>query len=591
MIRLTTKQIDQMSQYFNDYINAENAATGSKLNSNANVSNKNIATAEVSMDESFHIQLNRRLISDKIRDLFDAELAKQYNKDLEDHLIYTHDESSLKPYCVSISLYPFILDGLKKLGGESVAPKNIHSFCGSFINLMFLIASQFAGAVATPEFLMYFDYFARLEWGNDYLYEKQREVHQLFQQVVYSLNQPAAARGNQSVFWNISTYDEGFFNGLFSEFVFPDTTKPDWASVKALQREWHEWFRKERTKTILTFPVVTHAALVTSDDWVDTESREFIAEEMAKGGEFFIYTSDSADSLSSCCRLRNELADNTFSYSLGAGGIMSGSKNVITINVNRLVQGGHKLKEVVSRVHKYQVAFNEHFKHLYDNGMLDAYSANFISLDKQFLTIGLNGVVEAAESLGFKIDPNKRYKKWLKCLFGQIKGMNKRASKEHGVRFNTEIVPAEGLGTKNPMWDRKDGLKVNRDTYNSYLYRVEDDNLSVFDKMELHGGDIVKSLDGGSALHFNNDERLTRKQYRVILQSLASFGCNYFCENVKKTCCKDCGAIHANTLNYCIECGSRSVEYAVRIIGYLKKIKNFSAKRKLEEGARSYSGI
>ena len=595
MNRLTEKQIAKMSKTFFDYIGASNAATGATLDSNANVTNKNIATVEKVLSDDFNIQLNRHILKDRIEDTFDKELSEQYIEDLESHLIYTHDETSLKPYCVSISLYPFLIDGLISLGGDSKAPKNIHSFIGGFLNLMFMISSQFAGAVATTEFLMYFDYFARKEWGDDYIYEKEREVSQLFQQVVYTINQPASARGMQSIFWNISTFDKEFFDGLFGEFIFPDFSEPKWSTLSKLQEFWHEWFRKERQASLLTFPVVTHSAIVEDVNeptgrWKDTESRNFVADEMSKGGEFFIYTSDSADSLASCCRLKNELQENTFSFSLGAGGVMTGSKNVITINVNRAAQINEPVLDVLSRVHKYQVAYNDHLKGLYDSDMLDVYKANYITLDKQFLTIGLNGVLESAEFYGIEISNNDGYKKYLSNLFGTIKKANKEAGSRYGVMFNTEIVPAEGLGTKNPIWDRADGLAVNRDTYNSYFYKVEGDD-SVFDKMELHGGDIVKSLDGGSALHFNNDERLTKRQYRDLLDSLAKTGCNYFAENVPKTICNTCGYIHANHLDYCVECGSNDIDYATRVIGYLKRVKNFSELRQAEAGVRTYERL
>jgi ribonucleoside-triphosphate reductase len=413
---------------------------------------------------------------------------------------------------------------------------------------------------------------------------------QQLQGVVYALNQPAAARNYQSIFWNISTFDKYFFKGMFGEFVFPDMTKPNWVTLNELQQEFHRWFRKERTKKLLTFPVVTHASIIDKNNntWLDCEYYDFIADEMSKGGEFFIYTSDTPDSLASCCRLRNEINDNTFSYSLGAGGVSTGSKNVITINMNRLFQEKHNLEEVIDRIHKYQVAFNEHFKEWKNKGLLPVYDSNFITLDKQYSTIGLNGIVEAAEYLGFSISNNDKYKSWLSDLFKMFKYKNIAAKIKYGMMFNSELVPAENLGIKNAKWDKDSKLQVNRDCYNSYLYRVEDD-LSLFDKMELHGGDIVKNLDGGSALHFNNNERLSKNQYKKILTSLVISGCNYFCENVKKTCCNNCGYITADTYQKCPKCGSDNIDYATRVIGYLKRIGNFSKNRQDEESSRCYS--
>lgn len=587
MIKLSDEQINAKTQFINQYINSQNAATGSILDANANVSSKNIATLSSELYKDFTIQINRKIIQNKIENKFTKKLAKQYVRDIEDKIIYIHDESSLNPYCVAVSLYPFLISGLKSLGGESGAPKHLESFCGSFGNLIFAISAQFAGAVATPEFLLVFDYFARKEYGDNYLENNTAMISQKLQHIVYVLNQPAAARGYQSVFFNISTFDRYFFKGLFSTFRFPDGTEAKWESVNKLQKFFHSWFREERKKALLTFPVVTHSFLTDETDIIDKEWKDFIADEMAKGGEFFIYTSKSVDSLSSCCRLRNPV-DKEFSYSLGGGGVMTGSKNVITININRTTQEAMDLDQIIDRVHKYQIAFNDLYNEFYEKDMLSVYKAGFIDLKKQFLTIGINGVVEAAEFLGYEISNNDKYKNWLIELLSKFKEKNKLASEKYNVKFNTEFVPAENLGVKNAKWDKADGLSVKRDIYNSYMYIVEDNNLSIFDKMEIHGGKIIDSLDGGSALHFNNDERLTKEQYVKILEALVKTGCNYFCENVPKTICKDCGYIHPNNTDNCVKCGSVNIEKATRVIGYLKKIKDFSYDRQIEAKQRYY---
>lgn len=455
MVRLNHTQLEKKKQFIYEYMLAKNAADGSKMDSNANVSSKNIATLSAELNKDISIQINRSLIYDKILNIFDKETADEYIRQLEAHEIYTHDETSLMPYCVSISMYPFLLDGLKGFGGESKAPKHLSSFNGGFVNLVFAIAAQFAGAVATVEYLMYFDHFARKEYGDDYLYTNEKLIEQELQQVVYALNQPAAARGFQSVFWNISIYDKYYFDAMFGNFVFPDNDRPKWETLDKLQRFFMKWFNKERTKAVLTFPVVTVACLNDGSTFKDLDYKRFIAEELSEGNSFFIFNSDNAQSLSSCCRLRNDVSDqiNDFSYSLGAGGVMTGSMNVITMNINRLIQDGRDLKTEVEKVHKYQLAFKELFKEYQANGMLPVYDCGFISLEKQYLTVGVNGVVEAAEYLGFDIDNNDKYKNWVKELLKTISDTNKEGATKYKCKFNTEFVPAENLGSKFAKWD------------------------------------------------------------------------------------------------------------------------------------------
>ena len=538
--------------------------------------------------KDFFVQINRAKVSQKIAELFGQAMADEYLRQIEAHEIYVHDETSLKPYCVSVTMYPFLREGLTKLGGESKAPKHLASFCGSFINFVFAVSSQFAGAVATVEFLTYFDYFARKDFGENYLETHRLEVENHLQQVVYSINQPAAARGYQSVFWNISVYDRFYFEAMFGDFVFPDFERPNWETTAKLQRFFMKWFNQERTKAILTFPVVTAAMLTENGKCKDSKFADQMAEELSQGNAFFIYQSDNPDSLASCCRLRNEIADHTFSYSLGAGGVATGSINVITLNMNRLVQDGRDLATEVSKIHQYQVAYRKLMEEYLAAGMLPVYDAGFISLDKQFLTIGINGMAEAAESQGLTVGYNPDYMVFVQSRLKVIFEANQQASKQYGVKFNTEFVPAENLGVKNAKWDKSDGYFVPRECYNSYFYVVEDEQINALDKFLLHGKELIEWLDGGSALHLNLDEALTQTGYRTMLDIAAKTGCNYFCINVKITICNSCDHIDKRTLQCCPECGSKDIDYGTRVIGYLKRVSAFSSARQKEHSLRFY---
>lgn len=604
--RAESRALNEKKQFIKDYAKAKNAATGSKYDANANVTEKNIVTLNGELFKGDVIKVNRAILTDKIRELYGEELAKEYIRMLEQHLLYKHDETSIMPYCVAITMYPFLLEGLQPIGGLSARPKNLDSFCGMFVNLVFAISSQFAGAVATGEFLMYFDYFARKEWGDDYwkrpeeMVDKHRNIdktlEQKFQQIVYSINQPAAARNFQSVFWNISYFDKNYFEGIFGEFYFPDGTQPQWESLSWLQKKFAKWFNEERTKCILTFPVETMALLTNGEDVVDEEYADFTAEMYSKGHSFFTYMSDSPDSLSSCCRLRNEVTDNQFSYSLGAGGIATGSKSVMTLNINRLVQDAvnngydmiEYLRENVKKVHKFQTAYNELLKDYLKDGLLTVYTAGFIDMKKQYLTIGVNGVIEAAEFLGIPVNDNPTYREFMQSILKTISDENRKARTKE-LMFNTEFVPAENLGVKHANWDRKAGYVVPRDCYNSYFYAVEDTSLTVLDKFKLHGKEYVQYLDGGSALHMNLDEHLNKEQYRNLLRVAAVNGTNYFTFNIPNTICNDCGHIDKRYLKECPKCGSKNVDYATRVIGYLKRISNFSQARQEEASRRFYT--
>ncbi len=576
------REVKEKLDFLINYCNARNAASGSKYDANANVEKKNIATLIGELPKSGFIRLNRRMLCDRIKDLYGKETADRYLYLLNRHFIYKNDETSIANYCASITMYPWLLNGTRSIGGNASRPTNLKSFCGGFINMVFMVSSMLSGACATPEFLMYLDHFLRLEYGDDYylnadkvvdLSLRQRTIDKMitdcFEQVVYSINQPTGARNFQSVFWNISYYDRYYFESLFGEFRFPDGSRPTWDSVSWLQKRFMRWFNRERTRTVLTFPVETMALLSKDGDFRDREYADFTAEMYAEGHSFFTYVSDNADSLSSCCRLRNEIQDNGFSYTLGAGGVSTGSKSVLTINLNRCIQQAARenrpwlefLEEIVDLTHKVQVAYNENLKYLLSKQMLPLFDAGF--------------------------NDNPQYRHFVEDVLGLIERYN-RQYRTAELLFNCEMIPAENVGVKHAKWDAEDGYQVPRECYNSYFYIVEDESLNVLDKFRLHGHHYINHLTGGSALHLNLEEHLSQAQYRQLLRTAAIEGCNYFTFNIPNTICNDCGHIDKRYLKVCPHCGSANVDYLTRVIGYMKRISNFSEARQKEAARRHY---
>ncbi|MBR6131231.1 MAG: anaerobic ribonucleoside-triphosphate reductase [Bacteroidales bacterium] len=603
------REVKDKMEFLINYCNARNAATGSKYDANANVERKNIATLIGELPKSSFIRLNRRMLCDRIKDVYGKELADKYLYYLNNHFIYKNDETSIANYCASVTMYPWLLNGTQSIGGNASRPTNLKSFCGGFVNMVFMVSSMLSGACATPEFLMYMNYFIELEYGPDYYKEadkvvdlslKQRTIDKVitdcFEQVVYTINQPSGARNFQSVFWNIAYYDKFYFKSLFANFRFPDGSEPHWDSLNWLQKRFMRWFNKERTRAVLTFPVETMALLSKDGDVLDKEYGDFTAEMYAEGHSFFTYLSDNADSLSSCCRLRNEIQDNGFSYTLGAGGVSTGSKSVLTINLNRCIQYAHRnnipylefLEEMVDLTHKVQICYNENLKYLLEKGMLPLFDAGYIAMSRQYLTIGINGLVEAAEYLHIPITDNPQYQNFVEEILGLIETYNKRY-RTKDLLFNCEMIPAENVGVKHAKWDREDGYQVPRDCYNSYFYIVEDPNTNPLDKFRLHGRKYITHLTGGSALHLNLEEHLSQSQYRQLLRVAAVEGCNYFTFNIPNTVCNDCGHIDKRYLKECPVCHSKNVDYLTRVIGYMKRVSSFSEARQEEEHRRYYA--
>lgn len=494
--RTRIKRLQYMEEYKN---NQENAATSSNTDPNANTAIKNVASleAEVYKDENRLIQ--RQRMKDKLNELF-PELAKQYEKDLNNHIIYTNDEASTpvpKFYCMAVSLYPLMLEGVGNIDGVTPTPPNdLESFSGQLTNLIFTLSSQCKGAVAVGSYFIALNYYTIMEFGDKW-YDKldlcatspyikiQRTVrdriYKAFSQFVWGINQPAGNRSYQSPFTNISYFDKTYFEAMFGEFYYPDGTKPEWKAVDTLQRLFMKWFNKLRTKAIVAFPVETFAMVHDEKDIIYKKYKDLCAEMYAEEHSFFTYISDSADSLASCCRLRNELAENTFSPTSGLTGVMTGSCNVITLNINRIVQDWYKslnigsqfpltyhkslseyLSKILERVYKYHIAYKTILYDWEDAGMFTCCNAGYIHIKKLYSTIGINGLNEAAEFLGLKVNNNEEYIKFLQLILSTIKEQNTKHSindKKRPFLFNSEVVPAESLASKNYNWDKKDGLE------------------------------------------------------------------------------------------------------------------------------------
>ena len=637
--RFIRERIDYMNEYSQSN---ENAATSSETDANANVTMKNVANLEGEVYKTTNRVIQRQRMKDKLNEMY-PEVAKKYEEDLNSHIIYTNDEATtpvLKPYCMAVSLYPLMMEGVGNIDGITPTPPNdLQSFSGQVTNLVFLLSSQCKGAVAVGEYFIALNYYIVQEFGPNW-YEKldvitttdhcskQRTIrdaiYKAFKQFIYGVNQPAGNRSYQSPFTNVSYYDHTYFDSLFGGFYYPDGTKPEWEAVDCLQRLFMKFFNKLRTKQILTFPVETMAMVygTKTNNIIDKGYKDFTAEMYAEGHSFFTYISDSADSLASCCRLRNELAENTFNPTSGLTGVMTGSCNVITLNINRIIQDcfknlilpkdynkseitswwkdkygkenvKHYLENILERVYKYHIAFKTMLYELEDKGMFAASNGGYIYISKLYSTIGINGLNEAARFLGMTVGNNKEYIEFLQLVLGTIKEQNKAHSIHDANRpflFNSEVVPAEGLGGKNYNWDKEDGYWVPEDEnlYNSYFYDAHDDT-SVLDKFILHGRQTYQYTDGGSAAHINLEDHLSKEQYLKLIDFAIVNGTNYFTFNIPNSKCDDCGYITKHPITECPKCHSNHITQYTRVIGYLRPIKSFGKDRQVEASHRTYS--
>lgn len=631
--RFIRERLDYMDKYSQS---DSNAATSSETDANSNVIMKNVANLEGEVYKTTNRIVQRQRMKDKLNELF-PDVAKQYEEDLNNNIIYTHDEAStpvLKQYCMAVSLYPLMVEGVGNIDGVTPGPPNdLQSFSGQITNLIFLLSSQCKGAVAVGEYFIALNYYIIKEFGDkwyekldaivttDYCLTKRTikdNIYKAFKQFLYGVNQPAGNRSYQSPFTNVSYYDKTYFDGLFGNYYYPDGTRPEWEAIDTIQRLFMEFFNNLRTKQILTFPVESFCMVHDGIDIIDKKYKELCAEMYSKGHSFFTYISDSVDSLASCCRLKNELQENTFNPTSGLVGVMTGSCNVITLNINRIIQdwwrtlpedcnincylsdkdnGYPDLKRylinILDRVYKYHIAYKTMLYDLEDKGMFAASNGGYIYISKLYSTVGLNGLNEAARFLGLEISNNKSYIEFLQLILSTVKEQNKLHSvhdKKRPFLFNSEVVPAESLGGKNYRRDKKDGYWVPEDEnlYNSYFYNAHN-NTSILDKFILHGRQTYQYTDGGSALHCNLDDHLSKEQYIKLIDFAIKEGTSYFTFNIPNSKCNECGYITKHPITECPKCNSNNITQYTRVIGYLRPVTSFGSDRQVESSKRTYS--
>lgn len=634
--------IKDREKYMEEYANCEeNAATLSETDPNANQGMKNVASLEGEVYKTQNRNTQRKRMKDKLKVLY-PEVADKYKEDLENFIIYTHDEAStpaLKYYCQAVSLYPLMSGGVGNIDGVTPsAPNDLQSFGGQVTNLDFLLSAQCKGAVALGEYQIALIYYIRMEYGNDWLNYVDEQINRIglkkktirteikkcVKQFIYGINQPASNRNNNSPFTNISIYDHTYYNALFKDFYYPDGTQCTWEEVDYVQRLILELRRELNLIKPLTFPVTTIAMVNDEKDIIDKDYKLLCAEEWSKGSSHFCYNSNNPSSLASCCRVLNEITENTFSSINGLQGIMTGSCNVITINLNRITQkfirekhpellnesgtvSDHLLTEIekaeyreyltaiLERVYKYHIAYKTMLYDMEDKKMFASSNGGYIYMKKLYSTVGLIGYQEAAIFLGLNISKNNDYIDFLQLILSTVKEQNKIHSirdKKYPFLFNSEAIPGENLAVKFYQKDKKDGFFVpkDRNLFASYFFNPWDDKISVLDKMYLHGKCTSAFADGGQACHINLMEDLSVEQYLKMIDYSTKEGTNYWTINRPISVCADCGCVVDGPADVCPKCGSKEMDWWTRIIGYLRPLSSFSKERYKEAKKRIYSG-
>ena len=578
-----------------DYMTASTTADAS-VDPNSNVSDKSVIGYGFEMPKGYFKLYSMYVLWKKLKELYGLETA---NQAIEKHVngdIYIHDLHSIagfKPYCFNFSTYDVMLKGLPMINKiKSVRPKHFYSFKSQIEQFSIIAGNTIAGAVGLADFLIVSSYYIEniIEDLQDAHFKFASEedawayIKETFTSFIYTMNQPT--RASQSIFSNVSVYDTPNLEELKADYIFPGGRLLDIELVQKVQKVFLECMNETLRRTPATFPVIT--ACLTVDDEGNIADETF-AKDMAELNQefgFINFFNGKTSTLSSCCRLRSETSHEFFN-SFGAGKSKIGSIGVVTMNLPRYAYEakrfgnlGAAFKDRVKSHFKLASKIN-HAKRMIVKDAIDAgihplYEFGFMELDKQYSTVGVNGLYEAIEALGMDI-VSPEGTKFTVELMEQLNRWIEDEENDRKFPHNVEQIPAESMAVKAATKDRMAGYQDEYNLYSNQFIPLTA-KTDVLNRIHLQG-QLDKHFSGGSVLHLNIGQPLSVEATVKLMKICANQGVVYWAANyVLKECSE--GHLTAGNGNACDICGKEIVNEYTRVVGFLVNTKNFSKARR-----------
>ena len=577
---------------------ATNVVSDVSVDGNANVDDDSVLNFEYEAPKSIQ-KLNSYYLIWK--NLTEKHGIKRANKVLEmtiNGALKIHDHHQLlKPYCYAFSLEPLCTYGLPFIKKLKIGPpKHFSSFINLVVQFTAYASNQLAGACAFPDLFIYLDWYARKDFGEDYLSNEKASdlIKQDIQSLVYSWNYPF--RGSQSAFVNVNIYDKYFMEDLFSTTLYPDATRPNFESISKLQKFYCDWFLEESKKQAFTFPINTATFYKTDEgDLPDASFVDYIAELNSVNGMFNIFTGPLGV-LSSCCRLRNdtnELSPAGYTNSFGAGGISIGSHRVVTLNLPRIAFESEDvqafMKQLDYNIRAAQDILDVHREIIAENierGKLPLYTHKFMNLSKQFGTVGFIGIYEALEEMGFDIT-TKEGMELAESWIDKINTLNRQRTKEDSYIRNIEQIPGEGAAKDLA---KKDALLFTNHKYKLYgnQYIPLWKNVDIQTRIKLQGK-FDSKCGGGAICHLNCTDSITKDQMKTLIIGSAKQGVIYFAINIAQCRCTTCNKLFIGKFEKS-PCHNAPVIHYLRVVGFLTPVENWIPERREEYLIRQFYG-
>jgi ribonucleoside-triphosphate reductase len=581
------KQTD-MNAFAKAFFSPKSSTTADvSVDANANVESRDVIAYNFEMPKPFFRYNSYYLLWKMLHKLYGLQRANQIIEMQLTGDIYINDFGDVgRPYCMNYSTYDILLEGLPMVTKITCSPpKYLYSFKSQLEQFVVIAGNSTLGATGLADIFLVMSYYVKnlLTRKADAGFRFQTEadcwkyVKENLLSFIYTINQPM--RGNQSPFTNVSVFDDAFLQELAPSYMFPDGSTPDIEVVKQLQSIFLDVMNEELRRTPITFPVTTACFSVDDEDNIQDEAfAELIAEKNQEFGFINIYCGTTS-TLSSCCRLRSDTKNEYFN-SFGAGSTKIGSVGVVTMNLPRLAwkykddeaEFFEQLRELVKVCGQINHAKRQIIKSRIECQALPLYSLGFIHLDKQYSTVGVTGINEMSEILGYDILTSEGQTFVLDCLHA-INATNDAMQAQYGDPHNCEQVPAENSSIKLASKDDYLGYSMGYQMYSNQFIPLTT-KADILDRIKLQGL-FDKHFSGGAICHLNIGQRIPNPATIVkLIKTCARQGVVYWALNYNLQRCK-LGHMDVGQNDTCSICGSPIVDNFTRVVGFLTNTKNW----------------
>ena len=593
---------------FSDFIEAfvDKNVADVTIDSNANASNKDIASFRSEKGKSIDKMIAANKIFYEIKKKYGLKTAKEWLETEYTGGFYLHDfpSTTYVPYCYAYDLSRLAREGLFFLNNyNSQPPKHLTTFVDDVIEFISFMCNRSSGAVGIPNILVWTYYFWKKDCESGYIINNpDYYIRQSFQKLIYRLNQPFM-RVDQSAFVNVSIFDREYYEALFGGLEFPDGTFAiDYVDeFMEHQKAFMEVVSEIRQENMFTFPVLTYSLLYKDGKFVDEEFARWCSDHNCKWNDSNFFVSGDVTTLSNCCRLLSDTSKlEGFINSIGGTALSIGSVKVNTINLVHIfyeIEEEHSEKKYLNILKKRTTLcckVLDRIRHIIqrntEKGLLPNYCDGGVEMSKQYCTIGILGLYEVMDKFGYITTDefgNKFYTdegiEFSEKIFNVLNDIKDNFTNEYS--FNIESVPAERAAVNlcakdNVMYGK------NEDFIYSNQWIPLTEKCTINEKIRT-SAILDNKCSGGAIAHINIDSNFPNSDMAWnMLNYIASQGVIYFCYNTKINVCNNHHGFVGTDI--CPECGEEKSDTYQRVVGFLTPSKSYSKDRFKEFSARQW---